>query len=124
MSAPYGDVSFVPTGGIDEKNLSDYLSFGKVAACGGSWMVPEDAINAKDWAKITRLTANAVRLMLGLELRHIGINTQNKADAEKAAALLSALTGWPVTETSKSYFTGTGMEIMHGKGPGTTGTSH
>jgi 2-dehydro-3-deoxyphosphogluconate aldolase / (4S)-4-hydroxy-2-oxoglutarate aldolase len=121
MSAPYGDVTFVPTGGIDEKNLADYLAFGKVAACGGSWMVPEDAIKVKDWVKITRLTADAVKLMLGIEIRHIGINTQDKAEAERIAALLSALTGWAVTETSKSYFAGTGMEIMHGKGPGANG---
>ena len=39
MSAPYGDVRFMPTGGINEKNLLAYLSFPKVVACGGSFMV-------------------------------------------------------------------------------------
>lgn len=50
MSAPYGGVTFLPTGGINESNLNDYLSFPKVVACGGSWMVPQDAIATKDWS--------------------------------------------------------------------------
>ena len=40
MSAPYGGISFVPTGGINEKNFLEYLAFDKVKAIGGSWMVP------------------------------------------------------------------------------------
>ena len=39
MSAPYGDVRFMPTGGISLANVNDYLAFPKVVACGGSWMV-------------------------------------------------------------------------------------
>ncbi|MBQ6846970.1 MAG: bifunctional 4-hydroxy-2-oxoglutarate aldolase/2-dehydro-3-deoxy-phosphogluconate aldolase, partial [Oscillospiraceae bacterium] len=34
MSAPYGAIKFMPTGGISEKNINDYLSFGKILACG------------------------------------------------------------------------------------------
>ncbi|MCL2811187.1 MAG: bifunctional 4-hydroxy-2-oxoglutarate aldolase/2-dehydro-3-deoxy-phosphogluconate aldolase [Clostridia bacterium] len=74
LAGPYGDVSFVPTGGIGEKNLLEYLAFPKVAACGGSWMVPDGAIRAKDWAKIQSLTASAIQLMLGFELAHVGFN--------------------------------------------------
>lgn len=40
IAAPYVDVKFMPTGGINEKNLLDYLTFGKIICCGGSWMVP------------------------------------------------------------------------------------
>ena len=56
ISAPYGGMKFVPTGGINEKNLMDYLSFPKVRAAGGSWMVPGDAVKAKDWNRVTELT--------------------------------------------------------------------
>ena len=52
IAAPYVDVTFMPTGGVNEKNLLDYLSFGKILCCGGSWMVPKDAVKAKDWDKI------------------------------------------------------------------------
>ena len=44
MAAPYGAVTFLPTGGVTEQNLNEYLAFNKVIACGGSWMVPADEI--------------------------------------------------------------------------------
>lgn len=62
ISAPYGMVRFMPTGGIDPQNLAAYLGFAKVLACGGSWMVKEDLLAARDFASIARLTAEAVKL--------------------------------------------------------------
>lgn len=62
MSAPYTSVRFMPTGGINAKNLEQYLSFGKIAACGGSWMVKADLIDAGDFDKIRELTKEAVNL--------------------------------------------------------------
>ena len=46
MAAPYVNMKFMPTGGINAKNLTSYLDFPKIIACGGSWMVPGDLINA------------------------------------------------------------------------------
>ena len=63
LAGPYVDVRFVPTGGISEKNLLDYLAFPKVVACGGSWMVPDAAMKAKDWDQIRALTASAIQLV-------------------------------------------------------------
>ncbi|NMR18758.1 bifunctional 4-hydroxy-2-oxoglutarate aldolase/2-dehydro-3-deoxy-phosphogluconate aldolase [Cellulomonas fimi] len=60
LAAPFGGVSFVPTGGVGPKNLQDYLSIASVAAVGGSWMVPRDKVKAGDFAGITALTADAV----------------------------------------------------------------
>ena len=62
LAAPFGDVRFVPTGGIGPANLQDYLSLSAVAAVGGSWMVPRDLIRTGDLAEVTRLAAEAVRL--------------------------------------------------------------
>jgi len=50
-----------PTGGVNENNMLDYLSFPKILCCGGSWMVPKDAVENKDWAKITELTRSGFR---------------------------------------------------------------
>ena len=58
FSGPYGNVRFIPTGGISASNLSDYLALPGVLACGGSWMVQAD-----DWDQTTRLTAEAVDLV-------------------------------------------------------------
>jgi len=62
MAAPYTMVKFMPTGGIDEKNLADYLSFKPVIACGGSWMVRDGLIKNRDWAEVTRLSREAVEI--------------------------------------------------------------
>lgn len=63
MSAPYGAVRFMPTGGINQKNILTYLANPKVLCCGGSWMVPEDRLLAEDFAAIEALVKEAVALV-------------------------------------------------------------
>ena len=121
IAAPYVDVTFMPTGGINEKNLLDYLSFKKIICCGGSWMVPKDAINAKDWDKIRSLVASAVQLMLGLEIAHVGINSANEEEAMKTATMLCKMFGWPVKVGNSSIFAGTAVEVMKTPFRGTHG---
>lgn len=62
LAAPFGGVTFVPTGGVGPANLREYLDIPAVLAVGGSWMVPRDALAAGDFARITALTAEAVAL--------------------------------------------------------------
>ena len=61
LGGPYGQVRFVPTGGVNPENLREYLSLGNVAAVGGSWIVPSAAIDAGDFERIRALTAEAVQ---------------------------------------------------------------
>lgn len=63
LSAPFGDIAFVPTGGINAKNAPDYWRFPKVWAVGGSWMVPEKLIDRGSFEEITSLADEAVELM-------------------------------------------------------------
>jgi 2-dehydro-3-deoxyphosphogluconate aldolase/(4S)-4-hydroxy-2-oxoglutarate aldolase len=121
MAAPYGQLTFMPTGGINADNLLDYLKFNKIVACGGSFMVADQLVKEKKWDEITALTKDAVKKMLGLEFTHMGINTDNKEEAEKAAKLFNLMFGMPIKETSKSYFAGDAFEFMMGKGPGRCG---
>jgi 2-dehydro-3-deoxyphosphogluconate aldolase/(4S)-4-hydroxy-2-oxoglutarate aldolase len=65
ISAPYGNLKFIPTGGIDEIKLLPYLRFTKVLACGGSWMVKSDLIAEKKFDEIKNLTSRAIASMLG-----------------------------------------------------------
>ena len=60
IAAPYGDVQFIPTGGITTKNVHEYLSFKRVLACGGSWMAPAEWISAGDFRRISEESARAV----------------------------------------------------------------
>ena len=63
MVAPYTGIKFMPTGGINAKNLEDYLSFDKIVCCGGSWMVKGDLVKAGAFDKIKELTAEARNLV-------------------------------------------------------------
>ena len=52
-------VKFMPTGGVNPANLADYLAVPEVLCCGGTWIVPKDALAAGDWDRIERLAAEA-----------------------------------------------------------------
>lgn len=62
MAAPYHTLKFMPTGGINQDNLKDYLSFDKILCCGGSWMVKGNLIKAGAFDKICELTREAKKL--------------------------------------------------------------
>ena len=121
MSAPYGNLKFMPTGGLNESNIFSYLKFNKILACGGSYMVSADLMNAGEWDKITELTRNAVMQMLGFELKHVGINCANKTEAEKALALIETMFGFAGKNGNSSAFAGTGIELMYEPYLGTNG---
>lgn len=63
LAAPYCDMMFMPTGGINEGNIKDYLKFSKILACGGSWMVKSELIRQGDYQTITKLTKEAVAIV-------------------------------------------------------------
>lgn len=60
IAAPYGGLSFIPTGGIGLESLGEYLAFDRVVACGGSWMAPSAWLDAGDFARVRAETARAV----------------------------------------------------------------
>lgn len=60
IHGPFADIRFCPTGGINEKNFKEYLALPNVKCVGGSWIVPDDAVAAKDWSRITQLCIAAV----------------------------------------------------------------
>lgn len=63
LLAPYGDVHIMPTGGINQKNIKDYLAVPRVLACGGTWMVDKKLVEAGEWEELARLTREAVDLV-------------------------------------------------------------
>ncbi|GAB3161073.1 bifunctional 4-hydroxy-2-oxoglutarate aldolase/2-dehydro-3-deoxy-phosphogluconate aldolase [Myceligenerans halotolerans] len=65
LSAPFGQVQFVPTGGVSASNLPEYLALPSVLAVGGSWMVDKKLVAAGDLAEITRRTVDAVSIVAG-----------------------------------------------------------
>ena len=121
MSAPYGMLKFIPTGGVNAANLNSYLSFNKVLACGGSWMVKSDVIAAGNFARIVELTREAVSTMLGFDMAHIGINAADADASLGIAKALSSIFNMALKEGNSSNFAGPGIEVVKGGTLGTNG---
>lgn len=60
IGGPFPDIKFCPTGGINMKNVRDYLALSNVACCGGSWLVPNKVVETKNWSEITKLSNEAL----------------------------------------------------------------
>ena len=65
LAAPYVGLKFMPTGGINAGNIKDYLECKSIIACGGSWMVKGNIIEAKEFERIKEMTIEAVSLAKG-----------------------------------------------------------
>ena len=63
LAAPYHNIRFVPTGGINVQNVGDYLEFDKVLACGGSWMVNKELIKKRQFSEIQIKVAEAAAIV-------------------------------------------------------------
>ena len=121
MAAPYTNMKFMPTGGINAGNLKSYLDFGKIVCCGGSWMVKKDMVAAGDFEGIKNLTREAVDTMLGFEVRHVGVNLQSGEEAEDLADTFNKMFSFEKKVGNSSVFSGTGFELMKKQGRGTHG---
>ncbi len=71
MAAPYGSVKFMPTGGINLNNISDYLTFDKIIACGGTFMIDNEALQNNDFETITNLAKQSVKAIHNFKLENI-----------------------------------------------------
>ena len=110
LLGPFGAVRFLPTG-VDEVNISSYLHTPGVIACGGAWVTRRELIAAKRFDEIRTGTAALVRGMLGLELRHVGLNMPDATSAAEAAGEFCRLLDLPLRETPEQIFVGTGIEV-------------
>ncbi len=115
LSGPFTEIKFIPTGGIDQTNLLQYLAHPQVLACGGSWMVKSDLITSGNFNKITELTKEAVSCTLGFQLSHLGINEESAEKALSLANKISDIFDFSTKEGNSSVFSGTGFEVMKRK---------
>ena len=125
FAGPYGNkISFIPTGGINAKNLADYLACPNVHAVGGSWMVSPELMSEGKYDRVAELCAEARSAALGFHLLHIGINPLDGGDgaeATQSAELLAKMLGMSQKIGNSSVFVGSGFEIMKRKGLGERG---
>jgi 2-dehydro-3-deoxyphosphogluconate aldolase/(4S)-4-hydroxy-2-oxoglutarate aldolase len=121
ISAPYPNIKFMPTGGINAANIAKYMSFDKVLACGGSWIATAELINAGGFAKITTLSQEAVLNLLGLCIANVGINAGGEEAAASAARLINTVFGFALKDSGGSIFVGEAIELLKTNGPGSHG---
>lgn len=122
IGAALKSAKWMCTGGVSAKNVNDYLGYDQIFAVGGTWMCKGDKIKAGAWDEITAMCKEAVDVMLGLELGHIGINCADDAEAMKTAEALGGLLSMAVAPGNSSIFVGKKeFEIMKKPGRGTHG---
>lgn len=73
LSAPYGGLRFMPTGGITSENMGDYLRFGPVFCCGGSFIVPDALLRAGDFAGIEGIARRTVAAIFDFRIESAGL---------------------------------------------------
>ncbi|MFD7243609.1 bifunctional 4-hydroxy-2-oxoglutarate aldolase/2-dehydro-3-deoxy-phosphogluconate aldolase [Streptomyces massasporeus] len=69
LSGPLPQARFCPTGGIGPSSAPDYLALPNVGCVGGSWMLPQDALAARDWGRVEELARAAAGLSAGKTCR-------------------------------------------------------
>ena len=121
LAGPYTNLRWMPTGGVNTKNLMDYLGFNKIIACGGTWMVKKDLIEGEKWDEIIHICQDAVKTMLGFQLAHVGINCADEAQAEQTAKTLCAIFGFDYKPGNSSIFAGSAVECNKAPGRGANG---
>ena len=121
LAAPYVGVKFMPTGGINAKNINSYLDCDKILACGGSWMVKDTLINEGKFDEIEALTKEAVANMLGFKLAHLAINCKDEAKAKSVADMFTFAFNFSQREIPVSFFCTDAIEVMKFDGRGTMG---
>jgi Entner-Doudoroff aldolase len=120
FAGPFPGVKFMTTGGINQDNLASYAQASNVLAIGGSWMVKDSLINNEQWDEITRLCAEAVVKLQGLQFLHLGVNCENEEESEKAIAGFAAF-GMSVNRGNSSVFMDKAIEVMPKPGRGKCG---
>lgn len=65
LASVFRSMKFMPTGGVSAGNLAEYLAVPAVLACGGSWLTPDDAVNAGRFDEVRRLAEEAVAIAAG-----------------------------------------------------------
>jgi len=123
LYGPYraADVSFIPTRGVNNDNLSEYADKLYIHAVGGSWLCRSSAIASHDFESITESTRTAIDVLLGFEVAHVGINQEDRESSLSVAEQFNKAFNFPIKKGNSSNFVSTSIEIMNSPYLGTKG---
>jgi 2-dehydro-3-deoxyphosphogluconate aldolase/(4S)-4-hydroxy-2-oxoglutarate aldolase len=112
LSGPFSGVKFIPTGGVNEKNVGEYIAAPFIHAVGGSWLCPKADIASGNFNKITELCAQARKSLLGFEVAHVGINCESPEESTAVCDTLNKAFDMPVREGNSSNLVSGDIEVM------------
>ena len=112
LSGPFAGLKFIPTGGVNQQNLGEFVSNPSIHAVGGSWVCPKADIAAHNFDKITQLCAEARRGVMGFELAHVGINCESADESLAVCEELEKAFDFEVKTGNSSNFASAGVEVM------------
>ncbi len=113
LHGPFGNVKFIPTGGINLGNIGEYIEAPFIHAVGGSWVCPKELIAAQDFGKIENLCKEARSAILGYEIAHVGINTPDSARSEQVCGEFAKAFGFETKLGNSSNFSSDSIEVMN-----------
>ena len=112
LSAPFGGIKFIPTGGVNGANVGEYISAPFIHAVGGSWVCTKADISAGNFDKITALCKQARSAMMGFEVAHIGINCENAEESMAVCEQLNRAFDFETKAGNSSNFATPAIEVM------------
>lgn len=121
LAAPFGDIKFIPTGGVNAENVGEFISAPFVHAVGGSWVCPKGDIAAGNFDRIAELSQKARENALGFQIAHVGINCENADQASALCEELNNAFGFSTKNGNSSMFSTSAIEVMKSVYLGTHG---
>jgi 2-dehydro-3-deoxyphosphogluconate aldolase/(4S)-4-hydroxy-2-oxoglutarate aldolase len=112
LSAPFSTVKFIPTGGISDKNLAEYMATPYIHAVGGSWLCAKSDIIAGNFDRITALCKEARKITLGFEFAHLGINCSDDQASLDVCKSFEDAFGFGIKMGNTSNFASGSIEVM------------
>lgn len=112
LNGPFGGIKFIPTGGVNQDNVGEFISAPFIHAVGGSWVCPKADISAHNFEKITDLCKKARQSILGYEVAHIGINTEDEEKSESVCSEFAQAFGFEAKFGNSSNFSSSAIEVM------------
>ena len=111
VAASFPQVGLMLSGGVDASSLAGWLAENQVVACDGSWIINRQALADRDFPRIQSDVQQAMRAMLQIRLKHVGVNVAADQAAD-VARRFADMFGGPVTATPLGYFGSEAVEVM------------
>ena len=112
LSAPFGGIKFIPTGGVNGENVGEYIAAPFIHAVGGSWVCTKADIAAHRFDKITALCRQARAAMTGFEVAHMGINCESPEESDAVCEKLNKAFDFEKKAGNSSNFSSSSIEVM------------